>query len=123
MGTLNWHTHRVRSLLILTISLAGAVMLLSFPCERGHFFGDHFSGPHIRRSIERHTFLERSNTDTNQSDAGHEALVLPIEPQRLDSRLKLNVELTPQVPLRLMLSRLRLSPTVSGESEAPSSNS
>jgi hypothetical protein len=45
-------------LLKLVLSLAGVIMLLSFPSRSAHDFHQHFRTARIRRSVVSHTFAE-----------------------------------------------------------------
>jgi hypothetical protein len=109
-------------LLPLAASLLALVTLLCFPSQRTLDFVEHFAGRPVCRSVERHTFMGQSKGDATAQALPRpqplESLVL-IEERGADhasNRLSA-FEAVPQVPLPLLLSRLKLAKSRSGSQD------
>jgi hypothetical protein len=75
----------------LSISVVGILMLLSFPANASHSFGEHFRTNEARRSIVRHAFVAGPEADGAQTIAHIDAqptipmpVIIESDPKALD---------------------------------------
>lgn len=100
----------------LSIAIVGIVMLLSFPANSSHNFGQHFRTNEVRRSIVRHAFVAGPEADASQAitriDAEPTIPMLVI----IESAAKpLDVfELSSEDSFVRLLQRFKLGPARSG---------
>lgn len=93
----------------------GLMMLLSVPIQRPHRFTDHFRGPEVRRSIERHTKIappESGPENRIQFDVLRR-LAAPVDDEAEIKALP-DFDPVPQVPLTRLLLRLKLASSRAG---------
>ena len=103
----------------LSISVVGIVMLLSFPANASHNFGEHFRTNEVRRSIVRHAFVAGPEADGAQTIARIDAQPTIPMPMIIESDSKpLNVyELSPESSMVRLIQRFKLGPSRSGGSD------
>ena len=100
----------------LSISVVGIVMLLSFPANASHNFGEHFRTNEVRRSIVRHAFVAGPEADGAQTIAHIDAqptipmpVIIHSDPKPLDS-----FELSSEFSFVRLIQRFKLGPSRSG---------
>jgi len=100
----------------LSISIIGIAMLLSFPANASHNFGEHFRTNEVRRSIVRHAFVAGPEADGAQTIAHIDAqptipmsVIIESDPKPLDS-----FELSSEFSFVRLIQRFKLGPSSSG---------
>lgn len=100
----------------LSISVVSIAMLLSFPANASHNFGEHFRTNEVRRSIVRHAFVAGPEADGAQTIAHIDAqptipmpVIIENDPKPLDV-----YELSSGFSLVRLIQRVKLGPSRSG---------
>jgi hypothetical protein len=103
----------------LSISVVGIVMLLSFPANASHNFGEHFRANEVRRSIVRHAFVAGPEADGAQTIAHIDAQPTIPMPVIIESDLKPldSFELSSEFSFVRLIQRFKLGPSRSGGSD------
>lgn len=89
--------------------LIGMLMVIAFPLQRSHSSLSHFRTHEVRRSVLRHTPLQR----THQSGTPEEAFKGPVEfvspaETHNESQLVFTNPAIPDIPVNVFLTRLKL---------------
>jgi hypothetical protein len=112
-------TRQAASLPKVAVCVVTVLMLLAFPLRSTHHFADHFRNPEVRRSIERHTPIAHSDTETTGRVA-HQ-IVLPAFVSPLDigkARFPVTkVQVSSETPISRFLLRLKLGSSRSGSQD------
>ena len=106
-------------LLFVAASLLSLLMLVSLAYHRNHDFLAHFACRDVRRSVERHTFIEQSKGNAAEHKTPRQQLLrfVDLETERSLQPLA-GIESLPPVRIPILFSRLKISPTRSSP-EAP----
>lgn len=97
----------------LSISVVGVVMLLSFPTNASHNFGEHFRTNEVRRSIVRHAFVAGPEADGAQTIAHIDAqptIPMPVIIES-DSKPLDSFELSSEFSFVRLIQRFKLGPS------------
>lgn len=111
--------HAVAVCFEVTVSVVGIAMLLSFPANSSHSFGEHFRSNEVRRSIVRHAIVAGPEADGVQAIAHVDAeptipmpVVIESDPKTLDV-----FELPSEVSFVRLIQRFKLGSSSSGGSD------
>ena len=96
--------------------LAAAFMLLTLPLSPAHQPTNHFRAPQLRSFVQRHSVLEETRSDVSDRLALEQRQPSPILTVEEQTAAIPSGEFhsTPEVPISLLLLRLKLGPASSG---------
>ena len=104
----------------LSISVVGILMLLSFPANASHSFGEHLRTNEVRRSIVRHAFVAGPEADGAQTIAHIDAqptipmpVIIESDPKPLDA-FELSSQVSSDCSFVRLIQRFKLGPSRSG---------